>query len=117
MSTEFALNLFQFGDIAGNGQWLVGHFRQHLRYNAVLAARTPAVLIPEFPILSVEAGQVGRRDWLDSHDSWHRLIRPFTVVTGINLAEVNLDDENQFYAWMELHNQEHSLFDLSLGVQ
>jgi hypothetical protein len=116
VSTEFSPNLFQFGDVAGNGAWLDGHYRQHLRYNNVLAARTPPVVLPVFPILTVEAGQVGRRDWLNSHENWHELIRPFTAATGIDLSMVNLDDENQFYAWMDLHNYEHNLFDLSLGV-
>jgi hypothetical protein len=116
MSTEFALNVFAFGDAAGNGEWLVGHYRQHLRYNSVLSSRTPPVLIPEFPILTVEGGNIGRKSWLDGHASWHNLLRPIANVTGIDLAIVNMDDESQFYSWMDAHNQEHSLLDIAFAV-
>jgi hypothetical protein len=116
LSTEFSPNLFAFGDIAGNGAWLDGHYRQHLRYNAVLAARTPPVIISVYPIMIVQAGELGRKDWLNSHENWHELIRPYANVTSIDLSEVNLDDPNQFYQWMDLHNQEHGFLDTAFGV-
>jgi len=116
MSTEFAFNLFQFGDAAGSGEFLVGHFRQHLRYNAVLAARSPAVVIPEFPILNMEAGPIGRRYWLDSHEKWNEKIRPYANVTGINLSEVDLDNETAFYDWLNIHSLEHQELDQAFGV-
>ncbi len=116
MSTEFSPNLFEFGDIAGNGAWLDGHYRQHLRYNAVLAALAPPIIINPYPIMIVQQGEVGRRDWLQSHENWHELIRPFANVTSIDLSQVNLDDPNQFYSWMDLHNQEHAALDSAFGV-
>jgi hypothetical protein len=116
VTTEFRPNLFEFGDVAGSGQWLVGHFRQHLNYNNVLAARTPAVVLAEFPILTMEGGHSGRRSWLNSHENWHELVRPFANVTGIDLSTVNLDNEQQFYEWLDIHNFEHSLLDLAFGI-
>ena len=116
MGTEFALNIFEFGDIAGTGEWLVGHYRQHLRYNAAILASPAKALISVWPILIVQAGELGRRDWLNSHESWHEAVRPFANVTSIDLSVVNFDDENQFYEWMSLHNQEHDALDAAFGV-
>lgn len=116
VSTEFALNTFAFGDEAGNGEWLVGHYRQHLRYNAVLAAQTPSVQIPVFPIATVDGGAAGRRFWLDAHYNWHQIIRPFANATGIDLSVVNFDDQAQFYSWIDAHNQEHAFLDQAFGV-
>ena len=114
MSTEFAFNQFQFGDAAGSGIWLIGHYRQHLRYNGVLAARSPPVLIPSFSILTIEGGN--KRAWLDAHASWHNLLRPIANVTGIDLAVVDLDDEREFYSWIDAHNLEHQIMDAVFGV-
>jgi hypothetical protein len=116
MATEFALNTFEFGDVAGNGAWLIGHFRNHLQYNAVLAARTPPVLLPEFPIMAVEAGKIGRTSWLNSHQNWHELLRPLANTTGIDLSEVNMDNESEFYQWIDAHNAEHKFFDQFFGI-
>ncbi len=116
MATEFVLNTLEFGDAAGWGTWLVGHFRQHLRYNAVLAGRTPSVQIATFNILQMGASALEKRFWLDAHQSWHALLRPFANVTGIDLASVDIDDRNQFYGWIDLHNQEHRVLDQAFGV-
>jgi hypothetical protein len=192
MSTEFSPNLFEFGDIAGNGAWLDGHYRQHLNYNNFLAtslqvigltltsggtlyATAPAVsitggggsgatasaavsggsvvsltllsvgrgyssppsviftggggsgasatadlsspiLINTYPIMIVQAGELGRKDWLNSHENWHELIRPYANVTSIDLSEVNLDDPNEFYSWLDIHNQEHKFIDQAFGL-
>lgn len=116
MSTEFAFNTFQFGDQAGNGEWLIGHFRQHLRYNNALAGLSPAIIIPVFPIMTVQAGSLGKREWLDSHEKWHEQIRPFANVTGIDLSLVDLDNSGQFYDWLNLHNLEHQTIDQVFGL-
>jgi hypothetical protein len=116
VSTEFALNTFAFGDTAGAGEWLVGHYRQHLRYNGVLRGRTPPIVIPEFAILTIEGGDRGRKFWLDAHSNWHQLLRPFANITGIDLAVVDLNDQAQFYSWIDAHNQEHALLDRVFGV-
>ena len=116
MASEFLFNQFEFGDIAGNGLFLVGHYRNHLQYNDVLAKRTPPVLLPEFPILTVEAGKIGRKSWLNSHQDWHELLRPLANTTGVDLSEVNMDNEAEFYQWIDAHNAEHRFFDQFFGV-
>jgi hypothetical protein len=116
VATEFKINEFEFGDTAGNGFWLVQHYRNHLQYNAVLAARTPPVLLPEFPILTVEAGKIGRKSWLNSHQDWHELLRPLANATGVDLSEVNMDNEAEFYAWLDAHAAEHRFLDAFFGI-
>lgn len=116
MASEFQPSIFAFGDAAGAGQYLVGHFRQHLRYNSVLASKTPPVVIPVFPILSVDGGKIGRRSWLEDHANWHNLLRPLANVTGIDLSTVDMDNEQEFYGWIDSHNLEHQLLDIAFGV-
>lgn len=116
MATEFKITEFEFGDVAGNGFWLIEHYRNHLQYNAVLAARTPPVLLPEFPILTVEGGKIGRKSWLDSHQNWHELLRPLANITGVDFSDVNLDNESEFTQWMAAHAAEHAFLDQVFGV-
>jgi hypothetical protein len=115
--TQFALNTFEFGDPAGLGTWLVGHYRQHLAYNQHIAATTtPPVELAEFNILTVEGGRLGARAWLEDHQSWHELIRPFANITGIDLSEVDMSKPKDFYEWIDLHNQEHIAIDSAFGL-
>lgn len=114
--TQFALNTLAYGDPAGWGEWLVGHYRQHLAYNQVLAARTPAIIIQTWPILTVEGGDSGLRFWLDSHEQWHEAVRPLANVTSIDLSVVDFRKPDEFYQWVDLHNQEHTALDQAFGV-
>jgi hypothetical protein len=116
MTTQFQPNTLAFGDAAGLGAWLVGHYRQHLAYNDFLAAKSPPVILSPYNILTIEGGKTGRRFWLEDHASWHGQIRPYANVTGIDLASVDMDDEAQFYGWIDLHNQEHAEFDVAFGL-
>jgi len=116
MPSEFQVTKFSYGDDAGFGFWLVSHYRQHLRYNNKLASLATPINISVFPILTVDGGRDGLRHWLDSHEKWHELIRPFAGVSSINLADVDFRKQEQFYAWLDLHAQEHAELDVGLGV-
>ena len=98
--------------------WEVGHYRQHLAYNAFLAAKTPPIIIPEFPILTFlsQKDEVVRKFGLNMHEQWHEQVRPFANVQSVDLSEVNLDNQKSFYEWMDSHNQEHSLIDTAFGL-
>ena len=56
MSSEFTINEVAFNDPAGMGAYEVGHYRQHLDYQAVLAARSPPIILPTFPIFHSTCG-------------------------------------------------------------
>lgn len=116
MTSQFTLNTLEYGDQAGWGEWLVGHYRQHLQYNTVLATQSTPILIEIFPILTVEGGENGLRFWLDAHQNWHEAVRPLANVTGVDLSLVDFNDQSQFYQWIDLHNQEHAALDQAFGV-
>lgn len=116
MATQFSPNLYSFGDDAGLGAWLDGHFRQHLAYVNFLATKTPPQLIPVYNIFTVTGGKAGRRFWLDAHEKWHEAVRPFANITGVDLSVVDMDDQLQFYEWLDLHNQEHAAIDAAFGL-
>lgn len=116
MTTQFQPNTVVFGDEAGLGAWLVGHYRQHLAYNSFLASKSPPVVIATHDILTVIGGQLGQRFWLDEHEKWHEAVRPLANVTGINLSEVDLSNQAAFYQWIDVHNQEHAAIDVAFGL-
>ena|SRR5215468_1579587 len=116
MASEFQVTQFAYGDEAGFGFWLDSHYRQHLRYNDVLAARTPAQVLPIWDILAIPSDMSKFRFWLDSHENWHSVVRPFANITGVNLADVDFRSESQFFSWLDLHAAEHAQLDLAFGV-
>jgi hypothetical protein len=116
MSSEFNPPIFAFGDRAGQGRWEIGHYRQHLRYLAVLSARTPPVIIADQPIITMGSTDLERKIWLQSHEVMHELIRPYANVTGIDLALVDLNDPEEWYVWADTHANEHALLDSAFGV-
>ncbi len=119
MTSEFAINQVEYGDVAGMGAWSDGHYRQHLRYNAVLAGRSPSVIIPTFPIFyfPIFGGNPTEiKFWLDSHENWHEQIRPFANITGANFADLDYRNPLYFYEWQDTHNAEHALLDSAFGV-
>jgi hypothetical protein len=116
MTSAFQVNLVEFGDTVGWGVWQDDHYRQHLNYNAALAARTPPIIVSAYPILVMGDTNTEMRFWLDAHNTWHEIIRQYTNVTGVDLSEVNLKNPSEFYSWIDLHNQEHQIFDQQLGL-
>jgi|SRR5215813_4489476 len=116
MTSQFNPNTLAFGDDAGLGIWLVGHYRQHLAYNAFLASLASPIIIPTYNILAIAGGRLGMRGWLDDHEKWHEQIRPFANVTGVDFSAVDFNNESEFYAWIDLHNQEHAIIDTAFGL-
>lgn len=116
MSTEFDPPIFLFGDRAAQGRWEIGHYRQHLRYLSYLASLTTPVVIADQPIITMGTTDLERRIFLNSHQILHELIRPYANVTGIDLALVDLKNEEQFYVWLDVHATEHDLIDQAFGL-
>lgn len=119
MSSEFANNTVLYGDVVGIGVWADGHYRQHLRYNDVLAKRTPPVILPDFPIFWFPLFSGTRKEirfWLDSHEQWHEQLRPVANITGPNFADLDWTKEAYFYDWIDTHNVEHDLLDRAFGT-
>lgn len=116
MSTQFIPNTVAFGDAIGLSEWAVGHYRQHLRYQQVLAAQTPAIVLPDYPLLRVGDDKHEIKFWLDAHETLHELLRPLANITSANLADFDYTKPDFFYEWMDVHNVEHGLLDTAFGV-
>jgi hypothetical protein len=117
MSSEFNPNFFAFGDRSGQGQWEIGHYRQHLRYLDVLGAQTPpSTAVPDFDISSMGASKEERRGWLQDHFTIHAALRNLTNVTGVDLTALNFDNEQAFDQWLSDHATEHQQLDTAFGL-
>jgi hypothetical protein len=116
MATEFDPDIYEFGDRAGQGRWEIGHYRQHLRYLALLASLSPPIILADQPIITMGTTDLEHRIWLQSHQLMHGLLRPYANVTGIDLSLVDLTNEEQFYVWLDVHSDEHALIDQAFGL-
>lgn len=117
MTTEFQADLVAFGDPAGLGEWEIGHYRQHLDYNTFLASQSPPVILPTFPIMRLSGADPDEiLFWLNFHEKWHELVRPYANVTDIDLSEFDITQPDVWYDWQDLHNSEHQLFDQAFGL-
>lgn len=116
MATEFHPTTFIFGDRAGQGQWEIGHYRQHVRYVDFLAAQTVPILLADHPIISMGKNDFQRRIWLQDHANVHVILRTYANITGVDLAAVNFEDGDEFTVWLDSHATEHGLIDQAFGL-
>ena len=47
----------------------------------------------------------------------HQALRAFTGVSGIDLANVDLSKEDQWFEWMDDHRAEHADLRAALGIR
>lgn len=113
---QFSPDLANFGDIPGYGAYDSGHYREHLQFVQILAQQTPPILIPDYDFMAfLTAGQT-RRSVLETHQQAHVLLNQITGVQGIDLSEVNLDNQDEFNNWIGYHQTAHQLLRQALGV-
>jgi hypothetical protein len=76
------------------------------------------IIIPEFPIMNLlsQGGDVVVKFWLNMHEQWHEQVRPFANVESIDLSEVDFNNQQSWYVWLDTHNQEHALIDTAFGL-
>lgn len=117
MSSEFQPTRFVFGDRAGQGQWEIGHARQHVRYVYLLMNQSTPILIQDHPILTMGTTDFERKVWLQDHANLHVQLRQIAGITGIDLAAVDFTDNSQFSVWLDDHAGEHDLIDFQLGIR
>ena len=106
-----------FGDLAGYGYWDDGHAREHQQFVEMFAAQSPSIQIDAANLLTfLASGGNARNAQLQAHQKVHQLLRQPTNVTGIDLAAVDLDNESDFYSWLNLHAAEHAQIRKFLGI-
>lgn len=113
---QFQPDQVAFHDMAGYGAWDIGHGREHLQFVQVLAQRTPAVQIPAFDMLAFLVAGNARKSILETHAEVHDLLRGATGVQGIDLSEVDFDQQDAFYDWLGYHATEHAQIRQALGI-
>ena len=113
---QFAPDQCTFGDVAGYGTWDVNHGREHIQFVQALAALTPAVVLPDPDLLALLTAGQARRSQVQSHMAHHNLLRAATGVQGVDLSQVDLDDQGDFYSWLGYHAQEHQQLRQVLGL-
>lgn len=118
MASEFQVSQVEFGDIVGLGAWQVGHARQHLRYLAALAARSPPVILADIPLLRIGEDKEEIRTWFQDHYfNVHLPLRLYAGVSGgSDFSFVDLSSPEAFYDFLDVHFIEHTLLDAALGV-
>jgi hypothetical protein len=113
---QFQPDQVTFKDLAGYGAWDIGHGREHLQFLQVLAAQTPPIVLPDFDLLSFLTSGSSQRSMIQSHAQAHVLLDAALGITTIDLSEVNLDDENDFYNFMGYHATVHAVERQALGI-
>jgi len=113
---QFSPDQVNFGDIAGYGTWDIGHGREHIQFVQTLSVRVPAVLIPNFDLLTLLSGGNARRSLIESHAQSHNLLRAALGITGQDLSVVDMDEQGSFYDWTGAHATEHAIIRQALGL-
>lgn len=113
---QFSPDIASFGDSAGYGAFDVGHHREHLQFVQILSQQTPPIVIPDYDLLSFLTAGQNRRSMLESHMEAHAVLRQISSVQGVDLTQVNLDDQNDFYTWIGNHQTEHQQLRQFFGV-
>jgi hypothetical protein len=103
-------------DDAGWGQWLQEHQYEHTQFIQLGQAMPTPVLWPDYDLASWEKSQRFQRFWLNTHNSIHQQLRAQFGLTGLNLADVDLNKEREFYEWLEAHAQEHANLRAAFGI-
>lgn len=113
----FTHDEFLYGDQVAFAQYRQEHWLEHVQFVQIGLAQTPTpVLIVDYDLTSWSDDEFFVRNWLNTHEQVHERLRQLTGVTGINLADVNLKSENEFYTWIDAHRNEHALLRQAFGV-
>jgi len=108
---------FLFGDEAAFGQYREEHWLEHIQFVQIAQAQSPTpILIPDYDLTSWHDSDAFRFNWLNTHQQVHDRLRQITGVTGVNLAEVNLQNESEFYQWIDAHRNEHFQLRAAFGI-
>lgn len=113
---NFAPDQVTFQDIPGYGQWDTGHWREHIQFVQVLAAASPAILLPDRDFSVLLTGGSARGSNLESHQSIHEILADITGITQVDFSEFNLDQSGDFYSFLSYHATTHQQLRQALGI-
>lgn len=103
-------------DPAGFSIWLQEHYLEHVQFVQIFQSQTPPVFIPDYNFAIWGDDKKTIATWLEAHETSHEQLRTFTGVGGIDLADVDLTQDDQWFDWMDTHAAEHSDIRAALGI-
>ena len=103
-------------DPPGFSIWLQEHYLEHRQFVQLFQGKTPIVYIPDYNFALWSDDKPVMTSWLEAHQATHEQLRLQTGVSGIDLADVDLTQYDQWFSWMDSHADEHSLIRASLGL-
>jgi len=105
-----------FGDPVGFSIYCQEHAYEHVQFLKLYQAKSPPVLLPDYDLGSWENEKSFVTEWLATHEAVHEQLRALTGVSGVNLADVDLTKEAEWYVWMDDHRAEHGALRAALGI-
>jgi hypothetical protein len=106
---------FTYEDKTSWYDFLLINDRAHNAYNDVLEGI--GIGSTNYPLLEVDDTPDGRRDWLALHYLMHLNLASLLGLTNVpDLQDVDLQSDEQFYNWLQLHMQQHQLIDAALNL-
>jgi hypothetical protein len=112
-------------DPAGFSVWLQEHYLEHVQFVTIFQSFTPPVFIPDYNFAKFDLGEADEdvrllkariSAWLEAHQATHQQLRTRTGVSGIDLADVDLTKEDEWFIWMDTHADEHAQIRSTLGI-
>lgn len=103
-------------DPAGFSIWLQEHYLEHVQFVRLFQGQTPVIFIPDYNFALWGDDPKVVSSWLEAHQTAHQALRTNTGVGGIDLADVDLTQDDQWFDWMDDHASEHSDLRTALGI-
>lgn len=103
-------------DPAGFSIWLQEHYLEHVQFVELFQAEAVPVFVPDYNFALWSDDKKTQSAWLESHETAHQVLRTFTGVDGIDLSDVDLTQDDQWFEWMDDHAEEHALLRQALGI-
>ena len=104
-------------DPAGLSIWLQEHYLEHQQFVTLFQNQAPPVFIPDYNFAIWGDSRSTQASWLQAHMTAHQALRAFDGVSGIDLANVDLSKEDQWFEWMDDHRAEHADHRAALGIR
>jgi hypothetical protein len=104
-------------DPTGFGYWLQSHYNEHRQFIQIAQTQlTIPVFITDYNLAYWSDEPKIAQRWLLAHEQIHEQLRTLTNVGGIDLSQVDLTQDDQWYEWMDDHAQEHMDFRQVFGI-
>jgi glycogen debranching enzyme len=84
------------------------HYLEHAQFVQIFQSRTPPIFIPDYNYALWGDDKKVISAWLEAHEAAHEALRDHTGVSGIDLSDVDLSQDDQFFDWMDSHAAEHA---------